>query len=526
MTGKAPPDRTYPRRDRSRSRARPPGSATSAGRRCGGGTLTQSFIESCNATFARLGYEMGQDFVPVMNECGVGSDVVPIAPPLDLDPGAVGSIGPGAGAEAPRFALAGIGQGDVFTTPLEMALVAAGVANGGVIMEPHVAKQITNADGKVIQTIEAKPWKTCMDPATAGAVTAMMVENVERGTATRGADRQRGRRRRRRVPRRPVSRDRHHTRGSSPLHRPTIRGSPCRCSSRTAATTATTRPEARTPRRSPGRCSSRCWGSHDSFCPNPSHLDCLDDGQRRARLREPLRAADPGGTRRDGRRLPGARPAAEPAGRGEGALTDVRGRPDVRGAVPSRGAGGREPEPPEHRRGVRLGPRGRHVLHRDGVRQRADAPRPGQQVPHAAADGGGPHRSRHRRRARVRPPQRRHPPRREARERAHHARGRGEGHRLRHRRGPRAATRSPRPARCSARPPTSHRSRRRDSRSTDAPTCTRSASCSTRCSPAWRPSPPTARCRSRTSTCARSRCRRRASSPASRARSIASCSPR
>ena len=35
-----------------------------------------------------------------------------------------------------------------------MALVAAGMANGGVIMEPHVAKQITNADGKVIQTIE------------------------------------------------------------------------------------------------------------------------------------------------------------------------------------------------------------------------------------------------------------------------------------------------------------------------------------------------------------------------------------
>ena len=176
------------------SRARPPGSATSAGSTCGGGSLTQSFIQSCNATFARLGYEMGNDFVPVMNECGVGSDVAPIAPPLDLDPGAVGSIGPAAGAEAPRFALAGIGQGDVFTTPLEMALVAAGVANGGVIMEPHVAKQITNADGKVIQTIEAKPWKTCMDPPTASAVTAMMVENVERGTATRRTDRQRGRR--------------------------------------------------------------------------------------------------------------------------------------------------------------------------------------------------------------------------------------------------------------------------------------------------------------------------------------------
>ena len=165
-----------------------PGTTTAihnfGGQTCGGGTLTQSFIQSCNATFARLGYEMGNDFVPVMNACGVGSDVTPIAPPIDLDPGAVGSIGPAAGSPAPRFALAGIGQGDVAVTPLEMALVAAGVANGGVIMEPHVAKQITNADGKVIQTIEPKEWKTCMTKPTADAVTAMMVENVQHGTAT------------------------------------------------------------------------------------------------------------------------------------------------------------------------------------------------------------------------------------------------------------------------------------------------------------------------------------------------------
>jgi peptidoglycan glycosyltransferase len=183
-TGVAPPDRTYP----FSSGFALPGTTTSIGNfgneACGGGDLTESFITSCNATFARLGYEMGDNFVPVMNACGVGSDVAPIAPPLDLDPGAVGSIGPATGAEKPRFALAGIGQGDVFATPLEMALVAAGVANGGVIMQPHVAKEITNADGKVIQTIDPQPWKTCMNPSTAAAVTAMMVENVEHGTAT------------------------------------------------------------------------------------------------------------------------------------------------------------------------------------------------------------------------------------------------------------------------------------------------------------------------------------------------------
>jgi penicillin-binding protein A len=154
------------------------------GETCGGGPLTESFIESCNVTFARLGAEMGQRFAPIMNHCGIGSGLVPIAPPIDLAPGAAGSIGPAADAPDARFALAGIGQGDVAVTPLEMALAAAGIANGGVIMEPHVALQITNSNSKVIQTIDPKPWTTCMTKPTADALTAMMVENVQRGTGT------------------------------------------------------------------------------------------------------------------------------------------------------------------------------------------------------------------------------------------------------------------------------------------------------------------------------------------------------
>jgi peptidoglycan glycosyltransferase len=120
-----------------------------------------------------------------MNSCGVGSAAAPIAPPIDLDPGAAGSVGPTTTDAVARFALAGIGQGDVFVTPLEMALVAEGIANGGTIMEPHVGQQITNADGKVIETVPATPWKTCMTPETARFLTDLMVANVEGGTGTR-----------------------------------------------------------------------------------------------------------------------------------------------------------------------------------------------------------------------------------------------------------------------------------------------------------------------------------------------------
>ena len=130
-------------------------------------------------------------------------------------------MGPPCGAEKARFALAGIGQGDVFTTPLQMALIAEGIANGGVIMEPHVVKEIRNSDGKTVRTIEPKHWTTCMQPTTAAALTSMMVEVVERGHRQRRALIDKASRSPARpVPRRPVSRARTRTRGSSPSHPP------------------------------------------------------------------------------------------------------------------------------------------------------------------------------------------------------------------------------------------------------------------------------------------------------------------
>jgi peptidoglycan glycosyltransferase len=144
-----------------------------------GGSLEQSLIESCNATFAKLGYEMGDAFVPAMDQCGIAS-----APPIDLSPSAVESVGPRVGADKPRFALAGIGQGDVATSPLEMALVAEGIANGGVIKQPYVVQSVRNSDGKTVRTTQPKDWLTCMQPTTAATLTNMMVEVVNQGTGT------------------------------------------------------------------------------------------------------------------------------------------------------------------------------------------------------------------------------------------------------------------------------------------------------------------------------------------------------
>lgn len=153
------------------------------GRTCGG-TLEESFVQSCNTTFARLGLELGEQLAEGLAGFGIGQFADP--PPFDV-PGAASSTGPPAGSfkeNQPLFAQAGIGQGEVAVTPLEMALVAASVANAGVLPKPHAAREVRGPDDSVVKEIEAEDWLTGMTPQTAATLTQFMIEVVERGTGT------------------------------------------------------------------------------------------------------------------------------------------------------------------------------------------------------------------------------------------------------------------------------------------------------------------------------------------------------
>jgi penicillin-binding protein A len=153
------------------------------GRACGG-TLALGLTVSCNTTFGQVGLDLGEQFPPGMEKFGVNA-----TPPLDIAPGAVSSIGPVAGTfrdNQPEFAFAGVGQGLVTTTPLEMALVAAGIANGGVIMKPHVGAEIRDANNDLVRKLDDGEWRTAVSPATAQAVNALMQSVVQspQGTGT------------------------------------------------------------------------------------------------------------------------------------------------------------------------------------------------------------------------------------------------------------------------------------------------------------------------------------------------------
>jgi peptidoglycan glycosyltransferase len=76
----------------------------------------------------------------------------------------------------------GIGQGGVLVTPLQMAMVAAAVANGGMLMAPHLTDHVVNPDGQTIQTIKPTLYSRVMSPSTAGQVSQMMRNVVEEGT--------------------------------------------------------------------------------------------------------------------------------------------------------------------------------------------------------------------------------------------------------------------------------------------------------------------------------------------------------
>lgn len=148
-----------------------------------GGTLPDLLRVSCNTGFAQLGLDMGAEAL-----AGEAADFgFNARPPLDL-PAVARSTFPDVASfrqDQPALAKSAIGQQDVAATPLEMALVAAGVANGGVVMKPHVLAEVRDNEGQVVRSYRPSPWMTAMSATNAAALRDMMVTVAQRGTATR-----------------------------------------------------------------------------------------------------------------------------------------------------------------------------------------------------------------------------------------------------------------------------------------------------------------------------------------------------
>ena len=80
-----------------------------------------------------------------------------------------------------------IGQERLKVTPLQMAMVAAAVANGGKLMEPRLVDRVTKPDGGVREHFGPKERATVMSRKAASELGAMMSKVVEEGTGTAAA---------------------------------------------------------------------------------------------------------------------------------------------------------------------------------------------------------------------------------------------------------------------------------------------------------------------------------------------------
>lgn len=158
--------------------------ANAGGGFCGSGTtvsLQTAFVRSCNTVFADLAVQLGAGAIGgTAEELGFGDT---IAFPWDT---AVSRF-PTDDLISDRAALAqsGIGERDVRVTTLQMAMVAAAVANDGLVLEPRLVAQVFDADGSTLETFEPQRSGRAMSNATAAVVAQMMERVVTEGTGTR-----------------------------------------------------------------------------------------------------------------------------------------------------------------------------------------------------------------------------------------------------------------------------------------------------------------------------------------------------
>ena len=146
-----------------------------------GGDLPEVFRRSCNTPFARLAIELGPEkMVAAAKRFGIGDNI-----PFDLPRSTSSQFGDVEyfTQNLPLLGIGGFGQGNTQMVPLHMAMVAASIAHGGVMMKPYVIGATYDHDGGVLQRTVPTVWKTPMTPATSSLLTELMVGVVNEGTA-------------------------------------------------------------------------------------------------------------------------------------------------------------------------------------------------------------------------------------------------------------------------------------------------------------------------------------------------------
>jgi peptidoglycan glycosyltransferase len=150
-------------------------------------SLTQALAKSVNTVWAQVAERLGKVTMGrYMDRFGFNRK-----PQLDYPAGEMSASGEYLGTRllaptSPRVDVGrmGIGQDKLAVVPLQMAEVAAAVANHGKLMAPHLTRKVVDSEGRTVQTIGPRVQSTVMKPSTAATVTSMMEAVVNEGTGT------------------------------------------------------------------------------------------------------------------------------------------------------------------------------------------------------------------------------------------------------------------------------------------------------------------------------------------------------
>ncbi len=138
-------------------------------------SLADALRISCNTAFADLGMDLGWGVLQRTADAFGWEEAIEV--PLRVTPSRLP-----ADPNASQVAMSSIGQFDVRTTPLQMAMVASAIGNDGVLMKPYLVQVARAPDLSVIESTKPEVYKTSMSAQNAQLLQRMMVGVVENGT--------------------------------------------------------------------------------------------------------------------------------------------------------------------------------------------------------------------------------------------------------------------------------------------------------------------------------------------------------
>ncbi|UKY50246.1 peptidoglycan D,D-transpeptidase FtsI family protein [Streptomyces inhibens] len=145
---------------------------------CKNADIRTALQYSCNTVFAKMAVDLGKDKVKAQAEKFGFNDSK-----VDTPVRAAKSVYPGDMDEA-QTALSGIGQFNDQATPLQMAMVASAIANGGELKTPQLVDKLTDGGGNTVQENGPKAYGKAMSAHTAAQLRSAMQTVVDKGTGS------------------------------------------------------------------------------------------------------------------------------------------------------------------------------------------------------------------------------------------------------------------------------------------------------------------------------------------------------